>query len=162
MSVKDSWILGFLSALALLAMGAMVNHQWDCFSRGVNDFIPLYSGPYLLQTGNLYDNDALLAAEKAQTGMYSVEHGYIRLPFHAAFLWPLSRLSYETAYLIWQFTSLAAVVGFIVLWRPPNVMSTLLMTSISLPVLHVWLKGQDVTFLLLAIAGAHQLYMKDK
>ena len=157
--MKDSWILGFLSVLALLMMGAIVNQQWDRFSRGVNDFIPLYSGPYLLGD-NLYDNAALIEAEKAQTGMFSVEHGYIRLPFHAALLWPLSRLPYPAAYLIWQAASLGAVVGFILLWRQPNVASTLLMTCISVPVLHVWLKGQDVTFLLLAIAAAHRLHLK--
>ncbi len=159
--MKDSWILGFLSVLALLMMAAMVNQQWDRFSRGVNDFIPLYSGPYLLGD-NLYDNAALLEAEKAQTGMHSVEHGYIRLPFHAALVWPLSRLPYPTAYLIWQVASLLAVVGFILLWRRPNIPSTLLMTCISIPVLHIWLKGQDVTFLLLAIAAAHRLHLNGR
>lgn len=156
--MKDSWILAFLAGLGLCVMAAVVSQQWYRFSTGRNDFTPLYSGAYLLERGNLYDQADLLAVEDERAAFHSVEHGYIRLPFHAALLWPLSRLPYPWAYGIWQLASLAALGGFLALWRPPAFWELAVWTSMSFAVLHVWLKGQDVLFLLLVIAATAKLH----
>lgn len=159
---RDAFIFALLSAIALCAMAATVHSQGKRFTEGRNDFTPFYSGAYALEQGKLYDQATLLAIEDERAGFHSEEHGYIRLPFHAAFLWPLSRLPYQTAYVIWQTLSLLAVVGFVALWRQPPFWEVLVWTSMSFAVLHVWLKGQDVNFLLLAIAVTALLHRKGR
>jgi hypothetical protein len=150
--LKDSVVLGFLSLLALAFLVAVVWQQRDRTFRGVNDFIPLYSGSWLLKTGDLYDNPRLQEVSREKTGMWSLEHGYIRLPFHAALLWPLSRLHYLDAYYIWQALSLAAAGAFVAFWRRPEWHVRLLFATLSIPLLHAWLKGQDIPFVLLFLA----------
>lgn len=159
---RDAYIFALLSAIALCAMAATVHSQGKRFSEGRNDFTPLYSGAYALEQGKLYDQPTLLAIEDERAGFHSEEHGYIRLPFHAAFMWPLSRLPYQSAYVVWQILSLLAVVGFVALWRPPPFWEVLVWTSMSFAVLHVWLKGQDVSFLLLALAVTAMLHRQGR
>lgn len=160
--VSDRCVLVVLSLVALAFLGSIVWSQRDRTFRGVNDFIPLYSGAWLLERGGLYDNELLQEVSREKTGMWSHEHGYIRLPFHAAFVWPLSRLSYPQAYAVWQALSLAAICGFVVLWRQPAWPVRVLFAALSIPLLHAWLKGQDVPFVLFAIALSMHFHMKGR
>jgi len=160
--LKDSVALGFLSLLGLAFLVAIILQQRDRAFRGVNDFIPFYSGAWLVTAGDLYDNDRLQEVSREKTGMWSHEHGYIRLPFHAAFLWPLTRLPYLGAYYVWQTLSLAAACGFVALWRPPGLSARLLFTTLSIPLLHAWLKGQDIPFVLLFLAVTLRLHQAGK
>lgn len=160
--MKDSGILVFLAALSLCAMSLLVYQQRERFLKGVNDFMPLYSGAILLDTGDLYDHDRLMEVEKERIGWFSLEHGYIRLPFHAALVKPLTALPYLQAYAVWQTLSLLAVAGFVILWRPPQWPLVLLLTSLSIPIAHTLLKGQDVNFLLLAVATTRALHVKGR
>ncbi len=160
--LKDSVVLGILSLLGLAFLAAIVLQQRDRAFRGVNDFIPLYSGAWLVHSGDLYDNAELQQISREKTGMWSREHGYIRLPFHAALLWPLTRLPYIDAYYVWQALSLAAAIGFLVLWRPPAWPVRLLFATLSIPLLHAWLKGQDIPFVLLFLAVTLRLHQSGK
>ena len=150
--MKDSWILSLLGVVSLCFMFGMIWQQREWVFRGANDFIPLSSGARLLATGELYSYKALQREQVSYTGMYSETHGYIRLPFHAALVWPLSRLSYPTAYWIWQGLSIAAFAGFIALWHPPELAKTFLFAALSMPVFVSLMRGQDVCFLLFVIA----------
>jgi hypothetical protein len=69
-------------------------------------------------------------------------------------LWPLAQLPYETANLVWALLRVAALAGFVLLWRLPSRMDALLFTAVSLPAAAGLLGGQDTAFvLLLAAAG---------
>lgn len=160
--IKDWHVFALLAALGLCAMAIIAHGQGKRFTDGRNDFTPLYSGAYALEQGKLYDQAALLAIEDERAGFHSDEHGYIRLPFHAVFMWPISRLPYPAAYLVWQTLSLLAFAGFIALWRPPTFWEVAVWSCMSFAALHVFLKGQDVNFLLLAIAATAVLHRKGR
>jgi len=156
--MKDSLVLGVLSVLALCGMAAIAYQQRGRAFIGANDFMPLYAGPVLLESGELYDNDRLLAIVYERTGSFSPEQGFIRFPFHAALLYPLSLLPYRTAYLIWTALSFASIVGFVVLWRLPQASVRTLMYCMSVPLTSILLNGQDVGFLLLVVALTARLH----
>lgn len=145
-------------AAALYSMSLFALNQPQQLDEGRNDFIPFYAGSHLLASGNLYDNAQLLKVESQLTGFASETHGYMRPPFLAALMWPLSRLPYRTAWRVWQAASLAALIGFALLWAPDRRFFTLMLTAVSIPALLAWLAGQDVFFLLLAMALSVRLH----
>ena len=163
---RTSWLdAAVITVAALVSLGFMavlLAPHTERTLRGANDFAPLYSGPHLLETGDLYNHERLLDVSRRLTGMSSPEQGYIRLPFHAALLWPLSRLPYERAYLVWELASLAAVATFLFLWRLPSRSSALLFSCLSIPVFSALLNGQDSTFLLLFVAAAAALLQRSR
>jgi len=130
--------------------------------QGHNDFLALYSAPHLITSGNLYDSAALLQKETELTGLNSDNLGFIRPPFVAAMMWPLSRLNYRTALRVWQGASLLAIVAFALSWTPPERQYTVLFVSMSIPGLFAWLNGQDTPFLLLVVAAAVRLHRNGK
>jgi Glycosyltransferase family 87 len=151
---RDSWLIAVAALVCLTFVAVLLAPHIERAIRGTNDFAPLYSGPHLLASGDLYNQKRLVEVSGRLTGMWSPDQGYIRLPFHAVLLWPLSQLPYRTAYLIWELASLAAVVLFIVLWRLPDARSAMLFCCLSIPVFTALLNGQDTTFLLLWVAAA--------
>jgi Glycosyltransferase family 87 len=160
--MKDSWILGLLGTIALCFMLGMVWQQREWVLRGANDFIPLSCGPRLMERGQLYDYKALEGEQVRYTGMYSETHGYIRLPFHAVLLWPLSRLPYPVAYGIWQALAIGSFVGFILLWKPPDAPKTFLWASLSMPAFVSLMRGQDLCFVLLIVAVSMWLVRRER
>ncbi len=143
-------------------MLGMVWQQRKWVVAGANDFIPLSCGPRLLERGELYDYQALGREQVRYTGMFSETHGYIRLPFHAVLLWPISRLPYRSAYWIWQALSVASFVGFILLWRPPELAKTFLWASLSMPAFVSMMRGQALCFVLLLVAVSACLARRER
>ena len=160
--MKDSWVIGILSAILVFFMVLMLWPHMEVTLNGRNDFAPFYSGAKLLESGNLYDREALMEQERRLIGSFSDEHGYIRLPFHAAFLWPLTLLPYMTAYAIWEAALILSWIGFVVLWRPPGGSMNVLLASMSFPVFAAIANGQDTVFLLLILAVTMILYRGDR
>ena len=156
--LNDSRIMVFLSALGLALMLAMVWHARGAAGGGVSDFAAFYAGAKLLEEGKLYDADRLQQIELAHAGKYAPRHGYVRPPFHAAMVWPLSRLDYARAALVWNALQAAALLGFVVLWRRPRWEFTLLFTCISVPAFSGFINGQDGAFVLFFLALAVYLH----
>ena len=152
--MNDSRILVALSALGLCLMLAMVWQVRGAAGGRLSDFAAFYAGAKLLEEGKLYDAGRLQQLELAHAGKYSPEHGYVRPPFHAAMVWPLSRLEYSKAALAWNVVLAAALIGFVVLWRPPRWEVTLFFTSFSAPAFFGFTNGQDITVVLFFIALA--------
>ena len=152
--MNDSRILVALSAFGLCLMLAMVWQVRGAAGGRLSDFAAFYAGAKLLEEGELYDAGRLQQLELAHAGKYSREHGYVRPPFHAAMVWPLSRLEYSKAALAWNVVLAAALIGFVVLWRPPRWEVTLLFTSFSAPAFFGFVNGQDIAVLLFFIALA--------
>ena len=90
--MKDSWVIAIMAVVALCFMALMMSPHLERAVTGANDFAAFYSGARLLDTGDLYDNERLHEVSRESTAFHSPDHGYIRLPFHAVALWPLSRL----------------------------------------------------------------------
>lgn len=160
--MKDSWIIGILSAIVIAFMVMMLLSHMELTLNGRNDFAPFYGGAQLLESGQLYNHEALMERERHLIGVFSDQHGYIRLPFHAAFVWPLTLLPYMTAYCIWEAALILSWIAFIFLWRPPGGSMNLLLASMSFPVFAAIANGQDTVFLLLILAVMMMLYRGDR
>ena len=118
-----------------------------------NDFLPLYVAAKLAGTGGLYDSQAYYAFMIQRFSALHESLRFTRLPFYAVLLWPLSFLSYETAYGVWWLLRIAALAAFVALWRIPSRSDALLFTVLSLPVFASLAAGQDTIFLLLFVAA---------
>jgi hypothetical protein len=122
---------------------------------GKNDFLQFYAGARLAGTPYLYDRARFRQEQINATGGYGPALEYfVRPPFYAALLSPLGKLSYDASLKVWQAISLAALVGFVAVWRITNTKLTVLACCWSLPLLIVFAMAQDVTLLLLLLALA--------
>ena len=160
--MKDSWIIAIVTVIVLFFMVVLFSPYQERTLSGANDFVVFYSGGRLLDGGDLYERHRLQEQATQAIGTFSSEHGYIRLPFHAALLWPLSRLPYLWAYAVWELAALAAFVAFILLWHPPGGQLNVLFAAMSVPAFTSIANGQDTTFLVLLIAGSVALYRRDR
>jgi hypothetical protein len=116
----------------------------------------------LITSGNLYDGAAMLQKEAELTGLYSENLGFIRPPFVAALLWPLSQLPYVSALRVWQAASLLSIIAFALSWTPPERRYTALLVCLSIPALISWMLGQGTPFVLLAVAATVRLHQAGK
>lgn len=132
-------------------------HLW---LQGANDFAPFYVGTQLVGTGDLYNPEPYYGFLRQQFGGINESLRYTRPPHHAVMFWPLGRLPYDTAHLLWTLLRAAAVAGFLLLWRRPSRRDAVMFTALSLPLGISFFNGQDTPFLLLWIALA--LHWQDK
>ena len=153
-------LLGVGAAISLALMLALVVNVRSQTEDGLSDFAAFYAGARSLATGELYDTERLHQIELEHTGKYSPRHGYVRPPFHAVLIWPLSRLPYRSAYTLWNVVLAASIVGFVALWRPPDFWQTLLFTCLCFPAFAAFIYGQDVPLLLLWVAISMKLRSK--
>ena len=160
--MKDRLPLAATCLLGLSIMGAFLWSQRDWLIGGENDFAAFYSGAHLLGEGELYNTERLHENETRFLGDYARTHGYVRAPFHAVMLWPLTRLPYMTAFLVFEALSAAAFVAFIWLWPTPAFKMRLAFACFALPAFSCFVTGQDDLFLLLWIAGAVLLHRKGR
>ena len=152
--MRDSWVIALLSTLSVLVMGSLAWANRDRVMTGHNDFVSFYTGARLAGTGGLYDVAQVRAFQEQLLGRTSDAWRFIRLPYFAALLWPLGRLPFHTAYLVWEALAIAAVAGFVLLWKPTARPITVLFTCLSLPVAVALMNGQDLTFVLLFLAAS--------
>ncbi len=129
---------------------------------GRNDFAAFYVGAKLVGTPDLYDAERNRAVAIAHLGGTSEAWRYIRLPFQAALMWPLGLLPYQSAYLAWALLRLAALAGFLALWRIPSRPEAAMFTALCLPVAAALIGGQDVTLSLLWIALAVHWHHRER
>lgn len=137
----------------LIALALPFARDWGAIRQGLNDFPAFYLSPRLLGTGHLYDQAAFLAAQRRILGRDCVNIQYIRLPYVAVMLAPLSHLPYSLAYALWQTLSLAALAVFAWLWPARRPLALILICWFP-PVAANFANGQDVAFILLAVAIA--------
>ena len=129
-------------------------------AHGLNDFLSLYTGAELTGTSGQFDPARYRELEIASTGYFSDAWVSNRLPAFMLVLRPLTRLSYQTAYSLWQALSFAALIGFLLLWRTRERGLLVLVCCWSFPLTAAFANGQDDTFLLLWFALA--LYIAPK
>ena len=140
----------------LLCLGAMAlwaaELSWQRVWAGHNDFMAFYTGGLLAGTPHLYSSSANRAVdEQLGYGMPAVQ--YLRLPYYAALLKPLTRLPFHTAYLVFQSLCIAAAGLFLTLGRR-RCRPLPWFALISIPVLTGFANGQDVVIVLALSAAA--------
>lgn len=157
-----------LFALAVLACGGLVllaviaAPYWHDVALGHTDFLAFYAGGRLAFSPGLYDPhqamaEQLRAAHVAGEGTY-----FIRLPFFAAAMWPLARLPYISAQLIWQAVLIGGLIVFVALWPRPSLAIRATVLCYSLPALMNLRMAQDVPLMLACMAVSLALLHRGK
>lgn len=125
------------------------------------DFPIFYAGAKLLGAGDLYSPAALQRIERQEIGCTSPVAAFIRLPYFAALVGPLTLLPLGAAFAVWRIGLLAAEIGFVSSFRR-HWKWALLACVWSFPLAWDFDNGQDVSFLLLAIAAGTVLMARGR
>jgi hypothetical protein len=120
------------------------------------DFPILYAGGKLAFTSDLYSPEAVRRLQFQEVGCTSAAAAFIRLPFFAAFLWPFTLFSLNTAFAIYRVVVIAVQVAFIATFRR-HWKWALLACVWSFPLAYDLDNGQDVSFLLLEVVAGLML-----
>lgn len=126
-----------------------------------NDFPVFYAGAKLLGTPQLYSPAAVQAIVQREVGCTGPAAAFIRLPFFAAMVWPLTLFPLAVAFALWRIALLAAEAGFIASfgrhWK-----WALLACVWSYPLAWDFDNGQDASFLLFWMAAAALLMSRKR
>jgi hypothetical protein len=147
-----------LLALIALACGGLVllavisKPYWSRIALGYTDFLSFYAGGRLAFTPGLYDSQQAMGVQLRAAHVMGEGTFFIRMPWFAAAMWPLARLPYIPAQLIWQALLLAGLIAFVVLWPKPSPAVRAVILCFSLPAMISILMGQDVPLLLASMA----------
>jgi len=125
--------------------------------RGHNDFMGLYPGGRLAGGSGVYDPVQSAAVQRQAVGYANPHLLFCRPPYYAALMWPLARLPYFPAYLVFQAFMLAAAALFIRMWPAMAWQTRLAATCWSLPLAAALAIAQDVAALLAVLAVALRL-----
>jgi hypothetical protein len=117
---------------------------------GINDFMAIYSGARLAFTGGMYNMDRNLAVQQETAGWENVNRLFLRPPFDALLVWPLGRLPFLQANLIWLALIVVTICLFCYLW-PGDRKAAALVCCWSYPLLHVFAQAQDIALLMLLV-----------
>lgn len=140
-------LLPLLVALASVRIG-----HWE------TDFLSFYAGARLAGTPQLYSLQAAHGIEAPYEREPAQVRAYIRPAFYAALLWPLGRLTFHAASLVWAVVNVLATGIFIGCWRGDCGVTVVLFT----PLLICLALGQDVPIVLAAFAGAIWLIRRNR
>jgi len=125
------------------------------------DFSAFYAGGRLAGTPETYSPSAVFAAEDRAAGCHTDNLIFIKPPFYAVLMWPLAQLPFPAALLLWRILGVAALGMFVWLW-PGDKFARLAGCAWFLPVATSINTGQDVAFVLAAVAGAARLLRRQQ
>jgi hypothetical protein len=154
-----------LIALALggLALLAAISHPyWSRVALGHTDFLSFYAGGRLAFTPGLYDPQQAMAEQARAAHVMGEGTYFIRMPWFAAAMWPLARLPYVPAQLIWQALLIVGLATFAALWQRPSFAIRAVILCFSMPAMIGILMGQDVPLLLACMAVSLALVRRGK
>ncbi len=151
------WAPVVLGILFMLLLGWYRREQ---AFQARNDFVTFYAGAKLAGTGSLYSREANVELIKRLVG---VDMGlmYIRPPFYAALLKPMSLLPFLWAYAAFSVASLAAYIWFVARFAG-ECPALPFLAAISIPFLADLSAGQDASFMLVILGSAILLTRKDR
>jgi len=130
---------------------------WD-FNAG-RDFLGFYVGASLVGSPTLYNPEANLAVQRKLGAREIDSIIFVRLPYFAAILRPLTWIQYRAAILAWGFLSVASLIGFALVFPYEESRITLFMLCWFIPAAFAIRVGQDPPFVILWIAIALRLRM---
>lgn len=146
--------------LALLAV--ISKPYWSRIALGYTDFLSFYAGGRLAFTPGLYDSQQAMAVQLRAAHVMGEGTFFIRMPWFAAAMWPLARLPYVPAQLIWQALLAGGLIAFVTLWPRPSPAVRAVILCFSLPAMISILMGQDVPLLLACMAASLVLLQRGK
>jgi hypothetical protein len=153
--VKTNLVIAVLVVFGILGHVAAWRARPAIAACG-NDFPVFYAGAKLLGTPQLYSPQAAQAIMQKEVGCTGPASAFIRLPYFAVLVWPLTLFPMTVAFAIWRIALVAAEIGFIASfgsrWK-----WALLACAWSYPLAWDFDNGQDSSFLLLWIAAAAAL-----
>jgi len=153
--VKTNVAIAFLVIVAILGHVAAWRARPPVAACGT-DFPVFYAGAKLLGTPQLYSPQAVQAIMLKEVGCTGPASAFIRLPYFAALVWPLTLFPLTVAFAIWRVALVAAEIGFVASfgrhWK-----WALLACAWSHALAWDFDNGQDSSFLLLWIAAAAAL-----
>ena len=149
------WLPLALGIVFLVSLAAM---QKDRAIKGQNDFVAFYAGGKLAGTQGLYSRPANQAVIQSVLGFPLENVTYIRPPFYAVLLKPLSLLPYRFAYAAFSLAALASFLWFVVRFSKESP-ALPFFASMSIPLLTALCAGQDTPFLV-AILGCSILLVR--
>jgi hypothetical protein len=158
----DKLALGALAVGGLVLLVLITGSYWERIARGHTDFLSFYAGGKLAFTRDLYVPAKSMEEQARASGVVAVGAYFIRMPWFAAAMWPLARLPYVPAQLIWQAILLGGIVTFAALWPRPAPPIRLVIFCFSVPSLMNLIMGQDVPLLLAWMAIALVLLDREK
>ncbi len=143
-------------ALCLLGIGCnafLFGPSLRLTATGINDFMSMYSGARLAFTGGMYDLGRNLEVQRETAGWENVNRLFLRPPFDALLMWPLGRLPFAQATIVWEALIVVTIALFCYLW-PGDRSTAALVCCWSYPLFDVFADGQDIALLLLFIVLA--------
>ncbi len=147
-----------LAGLAVNA--ALIGPAWIYTATAQTDFMDLYAGGRLAFTHDLYVPAKVMEAELQAEGKYSPTRLFMRLPCFSLFYWPLAQLPYQAASRVWEALCGLSVAAFAMLWPARRRWHTAVACSWCLPLMMTVAEGQDIGFVLLAMAGSAMLLLR--
>jgi hypothetical protein len=146
--------IGILSILSFSTV-LYFSLQNSYFRTGYTDFKVFYAGARLAGSPQLYDSQKIRETFYEATGSrlpdWANHIAFTRMPWVAAALWPLGKLSYAAAFWTWQVILTLSFVAFLAVCPHKQVWP---FAGLSLPLIHSWAVGQDSALLLLLVALA--------
>jgi Glycosyltransferase family 87 len=149
-------------SIAILVVIGLLGH-WSAYRERPTgaicgtDFPIFYAGAKLAASPDLYSPQAVQQIERQEIGCATISSAFIRLPYFAAMLRPLTGLPVRTAFGLWRAAALGAVIAFIVMFRArwkwallACIWSNALAWDLD--------NGQDIAFLLLFVAASVALF----
>jgi Glycosyltransferase family 87 len=145
--------LGRAGALIGIILFVVACRNTDRASGCSSDFMNFYSGGRLAFSGQLYSPAAEQHIQR-ELGCTGKGFGqFVRLPYFALAIWPLAKLPFSAALVIWRVLCAAAALLFVFTW-PGSRWRALAVCAWSFPLLSAFVYGQDVPVLLLAVGAS--------
>jgi hypothetical protein len=141
--------LAAISGILVLVLGTLV-----VFHRETprNDFLQFYVGAGAVGAQDFYGS-ATAEATRESLSQHQFPMAFVRIPFYAWLLHPLTRLSYHAAYVIWQALSASSFFAAALL-RHRYRLAVAVASAWSVPIAVGWVRGQDIGFILLGLTLA--------
>lgn len=152
--------IGVLTVFGL-AMHIQVFRERPATAICGTDFPIFYSSARLLGTPQLYSAAAVQTTQRQLIGCGSAAAAFIRLPYFAALVWPLTLLPVGAAFAVWRALLIGAELGFVASFRR-HWKWALLACVWSWPLAWDLDNGQDASFLLLAVMAALLLHQRGR
>ena len=115
--MSDSSIKIEIGLSGILLLSALSLDSIETAMEGHNDFIPFYVAAGLAGSSEIWEPWRYYEFMDRQFGEGGEALVWVRLPFYALALKPLSWLDHEAAYAAWWVLRLGALAGFLALRR---------------------------------------------
>lgn len=148
--------IAILTGLAFMTIATRVAFH----SYIKNDFLQFRTGATYAGSKDFY-NESSRAATQESLQQNQFPMPFVRLPFYALLLYPISILKYETSYILWQLFSVSTFVAASFFWR--SIRGVVVLACVwSFPVAVALVRGQDIGLLLLLMSFAVFLFHKQR